>query len=1020
MKIKNHFVQGVKEFIAIMENKPIEGFTRGEHETCVLAANLLRRSLKKGLPEDVWVGAEIKDKNTNKEMDLVLVGESKSSPGATSIFIFEFKQWTNVTPKNSVAYEAVAWGTKPLCHEYGEDAAADRKSRGRCPLFQIHEYHTSMSTRAKLANADITSALVFPNMIDVTWANILEQKIASDKKYSQHKVYTLKNLEILAERVASQFSKGPSSKTQKNILNNYGTRLLKSRAGSAFIESPANQFYTKVDPNPVNKKRHGWVGNIDSFVKSCENNEFADVFKKSIVAERRAIIFSCNHLATVLRHLCIKDKILAEHLCIVIEFKQMFGAKRIDVVFALKGQYQADISLFAVEMKAWSHKTEKKDKQGKNKEVKFEIHEDLFLDGRRLPSRYSYPVAGGDREVCRHPVEQVREYIQVLESEYRPENIGGCAWLHNVHDGLHGNMKALHIKGHVMINKDVSLFERSGFKPLPLVTRKSSYSGPTSRWKKEKKGLLEELQTSFEHLNPAKFDSKCLERLCDLNPALSSFSVEKAFKNSKVIFGDPLPPVKKPLLDEQQLKIAYSIIEKAKQGVAKPTKKVIITVEGDAGTGKTLIALAAIGEILNYLKEKKITINKSNYPALICANNPAASALVRGCMTSTESDMNGKYIGANFIKNRTEFNSLNEFFLADKLHGSYLVEKHSANQNDSMPCVLMFDETQLLSHYTDGGNAPALRKHFKRDKNGKIVTKNGKNIFKDEGFEDWLNVKDYRYSKGMRSDLKTDIEVLSELSPITVIFLDERQATRASAISNINIQNIKKFAKTNHILHIEEKLETSYRSENCYTQMIKEFLYGVKPKSPHPQTCDHKFSVEVSQTEEQFLQAFKKRKLNHESFSCGMVAGYTREHISNDDDTKYDWKFKSGAKFQWNEAPGDKWIFSNQRRKERIGYFLAVQGNELDEMFVYIAKDLYYDKTNSSVLANLKIHQPKSACVKLSKNNGGIEVSEHEKQKCILNQYWVLLTRAKKKVTIFCEDESLNDYLKMIKNDFGY
>ena len=1018
MKIKKHFVQGVKEFISIMENKPIEGFTRGEHETCVLAANILRRSLKKGLPEDVWVGAEIRDISTKRYLDIVLVGDSKNPTDNGSVCILEFKQWTKVDliSANPAAYNAVSWGSTPKYHEYGEDKATSPLDRERCPLFQINEYHKSM--RQNMLNSEITSALVFPNMIDSSWAEKMKKVIAKNSKYSEHKVYTKDSLDALAKNLANIFSRGPSQKTRTEITKYYGKVHRKTKYSSGFIETPVEEFYPKENPASQSPNRHGWVGGVDVFIKNCENNRFAKIFIDKKVAERRAIIFSCNHLATVLRQLWIKNKILVEHLCIVIEFTQMFGGKMIDVVFALQGKNQADISLFAVEMKAWSHKNEELDGHGKRKEIEYEIHEDLFLDGRKLPSRYSYPVAGEVRKVC-HPVEQVREYIQVLESEYRPENIGGCAWLHNVHDGLLGNMKALHEKHHVMINKDASLFERSGFKSLPLVTRKYSYSGPTSGWKREEKGLLEELQASYKHLKPVKFDSKCLERLCDLNPALSSFSVEKAFKNSKVIFGDTLKDTK-PLLDEQQLKIAYSIIEKAKQGVAKPTEKVIITVEGDAGTGKTLIALAAIGKILNYLKEKKITINKSNYPALICANNPAASALVRGCMTSTESDMNGKYIGANFIKNRTEFNSLNEFFLADKLHGFYRVEKKTENQNDSMPCVLMFDETQLLSHYTDGGNAPALRKYFKRDKNDKIVKKNGKNVFKDEGFEDWLNLKNYRFPGGMRSDLKTDIEVLSALSPVTVIFLDERQATRLSAIGNISIEKIKKFAKTNNILHIEEKLETSYRSENCYTQMIKEFLYGDKPKSPHPQTCDHKFSVEVSQTEEKFLQAFNERKVNDESFSCGMVAGYTREHISKDDDTKFDWKFDSGDEFQWNEAPGDKWIFSNQRRKQRIGYFLAVQGNELDEMFVYIGKDLSYDKTNSSVLANLKIHQPKSACVKLSKNNGGIEVSEYEKQKCILNQYWVLLTRAKKKVTIFCEDELLNDYLKMIKNDFGY
>ena len=140
-----------------------------------------------------------------------------------------------------------------------------------------------------------------------------------------------------------------------------------------------------------------------------------------------------------------------------------------------------------------------------------------------------------------------------------------------------------------------------------------------------------------------------------------------------------------------------------KQTLDDPGFQKIITIKGDAGTGKTLIALAVIGEILNYLKENEIKINKNNYPALICANNPAAKTLVRGCMTSTElrcfNQRDGKYIGSNFIKDRTDFNSLNEFFLAHKLYGRFEVEENDANRLESLPCVLMFDESHFFPLY---------------------------------------------------------------------------------------------------------------------------------------------------------------------------------------------------------------------------------------------------------------------------------------------------------------------------------
>lgn len=1023
-------MQNVKQFISIIENYPIDGLTRGEHETCVLAANLLRRCLKMGLCEDVWVGVEIKDKHTRKAMDLVLVGESSKSPNKTSLRILEFKQWSKVNLKTdnldpNIAYEAVAWGKKPLYHEYqkDEDLTATPK-RYRCPLFQLQSYHSSMMNQ-KWENSDapeIVSSLVFPNMVDDAWANILRQKISSVPMFSGEEIFTLENLGNLAESIAEQFSNGPSL-TRDKVLDFYSKGKI-AQTENDFIETPPIELYSKKDPNQDSKKqRHGWIGGVDQFIRSCENNDFArDFIDDYRPAERRAIIFSCNHLATELRKLWnegLNQKSatlqLVKHLCIVVEFHQIFGERRIDIVFAAKGKDKQDISLFLVEMKAWSLKTTEKNVENDSIEsIEFKVHDDLYLAGRKLPSKYSYPVQGERRKVS-HPIQQVQEYIHVLESEYDPPYIGGCAWLHNLHGKLSGAMLNLHISHHIMMDKNsITIFERPGFESLPLLTRDWSYSWDRTRIR-EQKDLIETLKVYFEPLQPVKFDADSLHRLCNLEPELSSFSVQKAYMNSSFIFGDDKSG-KKPLLDEEQIKIAKTIIDEVVKTLKDSKNQKIITIKGDAGTGKTLIAIAAIGEILNYLKKEKIDINKNNYPALICANNPAAKTIIRGCMTSTESDRDGKYIGSNFIKDRTDFNSLNEFFLAHKLHGCFEVEKNHKDRLKSLPCVLMFDESQLFSHYTDGGNAPALRDHLLKQ-NGKIVKKDGKNEFIDPEFEKWLDEKGFRFPNGMKSDLKCDIEVLSSLSPVTVIFLDERQATRASAIGNICLEKIQKYSKDNGIKLIEMELKKSYRNETAYTQMIKKFLYN--SNEDFPIENNRTFTVNVSENEDEFLKSFGERTESNTDFSCGLVAGYTQEHISNDDPTKHDWEI-GGREFQWNLAPGTDWIFSNESRKERIGYFLAVQGNELDEIFVYIGKDLVFDSVKKRVVPNLTNHRSESDCIKNAKNNASIRVTDEQKEMCIVNQYWVLLTRAKKKITIYCEDESLRNYLIDLKNEFGY
>jgi len=75
MKLKNHFCTSVKDFISTMEELEVD-LDRGQHETSILAANILRRGLQMGLPEGLWIGTEINVKSW--QSDLIILGENSS------------------------------------------------------------------------------------------------------------------------------------------------------------------------------------------------------------------------------------------------------------------------------------------------------------------------------------------------------------------------------------------------------------------------------------------------------------------------------------------------------------------------------------------------------------------------------------------------------------------------------------------------------------------------------------------------------------------------------------------------------------------------------------------------------------------------------------------------------------------------------------------------------------------------------------------------------------------------------
>ena len=945
------------------ENEHLE-LKRGEYETAIHASNILRAALREQIPKDVIVKIEFKVLDSQKRMDIVLCGEKNSQ---IVVGILEFKQWSKIVfDKKSKEFQANKYRDKIESFEFDSDG---------CPSRQLSEYRQLIETH--MSQVEIQTALVLPNLDEDDG----KEFITRVKEEDVHQIYSLRTLDKAAKEIAGWFDAGCESEKVKILTSQ--DKVAANRIPEFVNNIEFNKLSQVADP--IDNERHGWVGSVRKFIRHCEENTLAtqEVNTKS-TAEKRAIMFSCNFLAIELRKLVHSHQPLMDSVCVVVEFGMILSAHRIDAVLAVCEDANPDsMQLLAIEIKAWSN--EEMNKENRMKFISSRELNDSESDApkRQDPAIIEYTVGGGNPRKSLHPVEQVRRYMQELETEYA-EGVGGCAWLHNVPNKLTGIMRDLVKKNNVLTwmqgSNYKTIFESHRGEIIPLITRNWKYEGVNSNEQNNLSGYIANwLPDEFE-----PFSDEAMKRICDENPKMTRYCINQAFDYAEHILDKKVGP-----LDDDQRKIAKRIIEAYHTIIDNPGSKTVFSIEGDAGTGKTFIALAVIGKILKMLQKVGGEIRLKQLPRLVCCNNPASDAIAQNCRMDAGEDP--KEINPSFMINRQNFNGNSQYFLANALESIY--------DETSPPPILIFDESQLLAEYTDA-QMVALGQH-----NAKTE------------FLKWLEDNKWRSHSSERKNLKSDVSVLTMLSPITVFFADPKQATRVKAINNITRKNLKSHCANVGYEYIEMDLNRSYRSEDAYLAMLRDILYS-EPSGKAPPQAQKKFTLGLVDTEKEFVKKFNSRMA--ESTSCGMVAGYTREWKSNGAKTAHeleneevDWTIGS-EEFHWNLSPGRTWIFSAEERRTQIGYYLAIQGNELDELFIYIGEDLIWDGEKDTAMAQIDRHQPKSECRKFS------GASDDDIKHCIINQYWVLLTRAKKSCTVYCVDDRLRDIFKKKSLEYGY
>ena len=275
-------------------------------------------------------------------------------------------------------------------------------------------------------------------------------------------------------------------------------------------------------------------------------------------------------------------------------------------------------------------------------------------------------------------------------------------------------------------------------------------------------------------------------------------------------------------------------------------------------------------------------------------------------------------------------------------------------------------------------------------------------IFLDEAHRAYK----WKFGNGVKKDVDM-IDKLFYASRVNVFFIDEDQIVTKDDYLTIDL--IKKYAKKYNSEVIEEddlRLTSQFRcigGEN-YISFINSFLgYNDKVKKYNKKFYD----LKIFDTPTEMWDAIKKKQVEYPK--SRLLSGYTKDWISRNDDSQYDFIMDNGNfKMRWNKAINCSYI-NDETQFDRIGCIHTIQGVDMDYAGVIIGNDLRYE--------NGQLIFDKTKNAKTDSASGIRTVNDEDAEMMIRNTYKVLLTRAIYGTYIYCEDEGLRNYLKSKVNE---
>ena len=259
---------------------------------------------------------------------------------------------------------------------------------------------------------------------------------------------------------------------------------------------------------------------------------------------------------------------------------------------------------------------------------------------------------------------------------------------------------------------------------------------------------------------------------------------------------------------------------------------------------------------------------------------------------------------------------------------------------------------------------------------------------------------------GIDENISTQLDWISLKSKYKVLFYDGNQTIKGSDIPTDKMDElIKKNSDKCYALTTQLRCKSG---ELFLSNIDSLFKCSLKGKIESSKDFEIKVFNDVNEMIEKIKQLDRRIGL------CRNVAGYDWEWISKsksiDEIRKndlYDFNFE-GKKYIWNHT-NEGWILSSNAVNE-IGCVHTVQGYDLNYVGVIIGPDLSYNKEENKI--EVHINELKDANVKRG-------TDEEEVQKYIINTYKVLLERGIRGCYVYACDKNMQEYLKEHMEAYG-
>ena len=414
----------------------------------------------------------------------------------------------------------------------------------------------------------------------------------------------------------------------------------------------------------------------------------------------------------------------------------------------------------------------------------------------------------------------------------------------------------------------------------------------------------------------------------------------------------------KSLTSDQAIAVK-GILDEILEGKRKG-KSAKIVVEGDPGTGKTIIAI--------YLM--KLIQDIASLPEDVLVDE---DSIFSEYMTSENSRLLSDYkVGLVIPQQALRTTLENVFAKTPGLTKKMILKPFSVGNSDERWDLLIVDEAHRLSMRANQA-FPTL--------NTLYVDINKKLFGKD----------DLKY---------TQLDWMVAQSDTQVLLLDPDQSIKPLDLPRIVIDESRVDAmscKSYFKLHSQLRVKAG----QDYVEFIKRLITDDPLPNPGFDEYDLRFFDSFTEMRDEIL------KKNQEVGLSRILAGYAWKWVSKKDSTQPDIEI-DGLKLFWNQTDKD-WINSKNSELE-VGSIHTIQGYDLNYAAVVIGNDLGFDAASNRIIFRRENYFDTKGT--LNNHVQGIVYSDDDILQYIVNIYRVLLTRGIKGTYIYVHDPELREVIK--------